>query len=58
MPGLPTTTGVFVGYHVKWNNTVKGLSDILANVCADCGHVELVAANPKKVWEEWQKHNA
>lgn len=36
----------------------KGNSDLLANICADCGCTELYAADPEKVWKEWQKRKA
>ena len=28
----------------------------LANICGSCGHVELLVANPKDLWEAYLKH--
>ncbi len=40
------------------SGATKGNSDLLANVCAECGYTELFAANPGAVWQEWQKRKA
>jgi len=34
---------------------VKGMSEIQANTCADCGYTELYAVDPETVWNEWRK---
>lgn len=60
MTGLRSDTFIYVISALEnrdfLGGGVKGHSDILANLCADCGYTELYASNPKAVWQEWQKH--
>ena len=40
-----------------WSAMAKGVTQMQASVCADCGYTEFYAVNPQAVWEEWSKHN-
>ncbi len=59
MTGLRSDSFVYVVSATEnrdfFGSGVKGHSDILANLCAECGYTELYAANPRAVWQEWQK---
>jgi len=43
----PKKTGLF-------NRTVPFTSQVKANICGNCGDVQLVAMKPKKLWEAYQ----
>jgi len=62
MTGLRSDTFVYVVSATEnrdfFGGGAKGNSDLLANVCAECGYTELSAANPGAIWQEWQKRKA
>jgi len=61
MTGLRSDSFVYVVSATEnrdfFGGGVKGHSNILANLCAQCGYTELYASSPGDVWQEWQKRN-
>jgi len=60
MTGLPLLRPSTVTIHVTaagWIEGAKGVSEVSASVCGECGFTEFYADKPKTIWEEWKKHH-
>jgi predicted nucleic-acid-binding Zn-ribbon protein len=56
MTDLVVSGEPYVCVKITWSTNV-GVTQFLAQMCADCGYTEFYAKDPETVWEEWAKEN-